>query len=103
MRLIYKGNSHVIAVVLQDEETGAWFNAATVTAVMKTAAGASLSSVYGLSYQAGSNGYYSVLLPATLPVDNAVPYTLHVDATEDGIVGHWELPVLGKTRDNAPE
>lgn len=98
MRLVWRGNTQYVRARIHNTLTYAHFNAATVTANLKAPDGSSVTGDVSLAYQVGSNGEYLAALSSGLTMTDGVTYTLHIDAVQDGVVGHWEIPILAKTR-----
>lgn len=99
----YVGNNNTLELRgLRDERTGEYLNAATVTATVQTAAGASLTGETWpktMAYVDGSRGVYQANISHAAAFEAEARYTaiITVDAGE-GRRGRWELPVLAKVR-----
>lgn len=98
MRLIWRGNTQYVLARINNTLTYEYFNAATVTANVKAPDGSSVTGNVSMAYRAGSNGEYLASISSGLALTDGVTYTLHIDATQDGVVGHWEIPILARTR-----
>ena len=89
-------NDQVITVDrLKDSVTGAFLNAATVTATLKDHRGNSVAGAIAivLSLVGGSTtGKYRGQVEETFDPPIGTGYTLEIDAVEGGVVGHWEIP-----------
>ena len=100
---LYPKNDQVIEVFgLHNQVISAtsWLNAATVTATLKDSAGAAVTglSALALAYIAASNGDYRGQVEDTFNPAPGDDYTLHIDASEAGIVLHIEIPVSVQVR-----
>jgi hypothetical protein len=100
--ILWIGNSNLIRVrKLQNVQSGAYLNAATVTATIKDAAGNPLAGEtwpISLSYETGTDGAYSADVSDGLVAANGDTATLVVDCVESLIKAHYEIPLLCLTR-----
>ncbi len=93
--VLYKSNDQEVEVIgLKNNITGAWLNAAVVTATLKDPAGANVTGLTALplAYVALSNGDYRGHVEETFNPTAKDGYTLHIDASEGGVVLHLEIP-----------
>lgn len=104
-RVLYVGNDMAIRVVgLREGVTGSWLNNQTLDGELCDAAGASLSPAvhFTLEYEAGSDGNYVGLLPASADVVDGTSYRIVIEADGGpGLVGRWEYAAIGKRREEA--
>lgn len=98
---IYPGNHTVFELQdLTDVVTGDAQTTATVTVTLQTAAGV---DVGGQTWPAPmahvAAGTYRATLDADLDLTHAARYVAVVDVlTAGGVIGHWEAPVVARTR-----
>jgi hypothetical protein len=100
-KILFKSNDQVIEVFgLKNVLTGAFLNAATVTATLKNRSGQNVAGLTDLplNYVAGSNGDYRGQVEETFNPPQRDGYTLIIDAAEGGLVGHWEFPARVEAR-----
>ena len=81
--LLYKNDNLIEVDELKDEVSGDFLNLATVTAVLKDAAGATIGSSITLTFVAGSNGKYQGNVPDDLAVSLGDRITAEITA-DDG-------------------
>lgn len=98
----FVANTNVLQLVgLKAALDGAWINDATVTVTIKDADGNNVAGAVALdmTYAAGSNGNYSAILAAELPLLARRVYraVIEVDAGTNRR-GHWEFPFQPLTR-----
>lgn len=96
---LYVGNDMLLTVSgLKAQTTGNWINNATVTCTLLDAAGDQIPGAtwpLTLSYVAGTNGNYRVVLPDTLSLVAGEALRCHVTADAgDGLKGFWPYDVL---------
>jgi hypothetical protein len=92
--ILFKANDQVIEVKgLKNNVSGAFLNAATVTATLKDPAGANVTGLTAipLAYVAASSGDYRGQVEETFNPAQKDGYTLHIDASEGGLVLHVEI------------
>jgi hypothetical protein len=101
--VLYVGNDMAVRIVgLREGVTGSWLNNQTLSGELCDAAGDPLDTpvTFDLDYEAGSDGNYVGLLPATANVADGTAYRLVIDADGGpGLVGHWEFAAIGKRRE----
>lgn len=98
---LYKVNDQVVEVTgLKNNVTGAFLNAATVTATLKDKNGNAVTGLSSLTlaFLAGTNGNYRGQVEQTFDPAPGRGYVLHIDSDEGGVVGHWEIPVIVEVR-----
>lgn len=80
--------------------TGAYSNAATVTATLYDSAGSAVSSFTSINmvYLAGTNGNYRGTVSQTFNPSPSTEYILKIDGTESGADIHIEIPCTVKVR-----
>ncbi len=81
--LLYKNDNLIEVDELKDEVAGTFLNAATVTAVLKDSAGATIGSSITLTFVSGSNGKYQGNVPDDLAVNLGDRITAEITA-DDG-------------------
>lgn len=98
---LYKLNDNYIEIdgLSDGLDPTTYFNAATITATLKDSSGNNVTGAtnISLSYVASSNGKYRGTVQETFN-PSVGSYTLHIDASQGGIVGHWEVPASVKIR-----
>lgn len=96
------GNDQTITVTgLQDQVSGAYLNASTVTATIDTLAGTELASIT-LQYVTDSNGDYQGVIEDDVAITSGTRYVVDVTATSAGdLVGNWREVVVAKYREFA--
>jgi len=98
---LYKVNDQVIEVLgLKNNVSGAFLNAATVTATLKDAAGQNVTGLTNLTlaYVAASSGDYRGQVEQTFDPAVGGSYTLHIDGSEAGLVLHLEIATTVSVR-----
>lgn len=94
-KIIYNENDNLVVIEgLRDTSTpGGYLNAATVKATLYDPDGAPISGATDIdcNYVSASNGDYEGTIQSTASLTNEPGYTLVIDASEGGAVGHWEL------------
>lgn len=101
MQIVFVANTNCLTVNGLRDTLGVYLNAATVTLTIKDALGVAISGAtwpVTLAYIPLSKGNYAANLPSAIGILNAKEYTAVIDATQAGVVGHWERPVRGRTR-----
>ena len=97
---IYIDNDNVLVVDgLKDVVAEVYVNAATVTAQVKTAAGANVGGALTLAFVAGSRGRYRATLDEELALEDQTAYEVHIDADAGSdLKAHWEVPATAVIR-----
>ncbi len=102
MDLIYIENDNRLELAeLQDVDSGAFVNNATVTATLKDTAGldvAGQSWPLALAYDGQGRGGYGANLDAALALTHGQQCVVHIDAAVAGVVAHWEVPARAVVR-----
>ena len=77
-----------------------YLNAASVTATLKDSTGTPVTGFNGITlvYVAGSNGIYGGQIQETFSPAVGGSYTLHIDASEGGLVMHLEIATTVSVR-----
>ena len=101
--IIYKDNDNLIELdLLKNAATGAYITTATVTlTAIHDEAGNTVSGETfpkAMSYVASSNGKYQATVDKALAIVAGRNYIAIVDAASVSIDGHWELPLICRTR-----
>jgi len=78
--LLFKNDNLIEVDELKDEVAGTFLNAATVTAVLKDAAGATIGSSITLAFVSGSDGKYQGNIPDNLAVSLGDRITAEITA-----------------------
>lgn len=101
--VLYAGNDTAVRIVgLREGVTGSWLNNQTLSGQLCDAAGAALAPpvTFSLAYEAGSDGNYVGLLPASADVADGTAYRLVIDVDGGpGLIGHIEYAAVGKRRE----
>lgn len=95
------GNSNLLILWDLKDEDGLYINDAVITATLKTADGEEVSGQswpVTVTYNGGGKGKYQAALSSTLAVVQGQKLVAEVDAVSGGLVGHWEVPAVAKTR-----
>lgn len=97
---IYIGNDNALVVDgLKDIVADVYVNAATVTAQVKTTAGANVGGALALAYVIGSHDRYRATLEEDLPLEDQTAYEVHIDADAGSdLKAHWEPPATAVIR-----
>lgn len=94
-RVLFFKNSNILRVTgLKDGLTGAFLNAATVTATVTTLGGAELLGgtwPVTLDYVPASDGDYEVALLSTLNVEVKQRYIAEISAAQSGKTAFWSF------------
>jgi hypothetical protein len=103
MDVAFYQNDNLLEILgLQDAASGAWLNAATVTATIVDRAGVNVTGFtqpLSLAYVAASNGDYRATLPDEAALLDGRKYTAKISADAGaGLKGYWEFPFICKTR-----
>ncbi len=101
-QILYPKNDQILELNgLQDSETLAYLNAATITGTLKNSAGEEVTGLIDVafSYVTDSDGDYQAQVEGTT-FDPTVGggYILYVDGTQSGKDFHIEIPVTIKVR-----
>jgi len=99
--VLYNSNDQVVEVIgLKNNISGAYLNAAVVTATLKDPAGANVTGLTALplTYVPASSGDYRGQVEETFNPTMRDGYTLHIDASEGGVVLHMEIPTRVEIR-----
>jgi hypothetical protein len=101
---LFISNDNVLTLVgLQNSDTAAYLNAATVTVTLVDSDGTDVAGVtwpLSMGYVAASDGKYKVILPDTitgLTAEDALTAKITADGGV-GLQGYWEIPLTAKTR-----
>lgn len=101
--VIYKDNDNLVELdALKNAASDAYINNATVTlTAIKNATGTTVTGdtfPKTMTYVTSSNGKYQASVDKLLAVVAGQAYTAVIDAVSSGIDGHWELPLICRTR-----
>jgi hypothetical protein len=101
-QILYPKNDQILELIgLQDSETLAYLNAATITGTLKDSVGVEVTGLIDLafSYVAESDGDYQAQIEGTTfnPTVGG-GYILYVDGAQSGKDFHIEIPVTIKVR-----
>ncbi len=99
---IYLANDNYLEVdALKNGATDAYQNSATVTATLKTSAGAEVAGQswpLTLDYVAASDGTYRGILDDALSLVDGTTYVAHIEAVSAGVTAHWEKQLQAQVR-----
>ena len=103
VQLLYRDNDMVLEVDgLRDKVSGAFKNAATVSATLKDSADMNVTGTtwpQTMNYVTGSDGDYRLTLSKALPLVRDASYTAHITADAgSGLYATWEIPCVCRLR-----
>lgn len=102
MQVLLVQNDQTVEVLgLQDQVSGSYQNAATVTARIKTMAGVDVTGVtwpITLAYVAASSGNYRGTFEAAASLSPGLRYIVEISAAQSGLEGFWHQDVTAQYR-----
>jgi len=94
-KIVYRDNDNLITVTgLRDISAGGdYLNSASVTANLYDEDGSLVTPTGGitLSHVSGSDGDYEGVIQSSTSLAVGPNYRLEIDASQAGVVAHWEL------------
>ena len=98
---LYPSNTQLISITgLQDQVTGNYLDAATISATLYDRLGNADGVLNGVTctYQAGTQGNYQGVVPNSFNAAVGGGYMLVIVAAQAGIQSQWTIPVIVKAR-----